>query len=132
MMKSKKQAAKRNDKKTKTHCLEAKRNNEAKRSVLKQNATNEAKRNVLRQNAMNEAKRNVLRQNASKNTPSDKQNAAKKKSSNFLVKAEHQRPSGLLVQPAIPEWKWDNITMDFITKLPKSSQGFDTIWVIVD
>nr|GEU79224.1 reverse transcriptase domain-containing protein [Tanacetum cinerariifolium] len=37
------------------------------------------------------------------------------------VKAEHQRPSGLLVQPAIPEWKWDNITMDFITKLPKSS-----------
>nr|GEX59273.1 putative reverse transcriptase domain-containing protein [Tanacetum cinerariifolium] len=48
------------------------------------------------------------------------------------VKAEHQRPSGLLVQSAIPEWKWDNITMDFITKLPKSSQGFDTIWVIVD
>ncbi|GJV54941.1 putative reverse transcriptase domain-containing protein, partial [Tanacetum coccineum] len=48
------------------------------------------------------------------------------------VKAEHQRPSELLVQPAIPEWKWDNITMDFITKLPKSSQGFDTIWVIMD
>ncbi|GJT95455.1 putative reverse transcriptase domain-containing protein [Tanacetum coccineum] len=38
------------------------------------------------------------------------------------VKAEHQRPSGLLVQPEIPEWKWDNITMDFITKLPKSAQ----------
>nr|GEY71210.1 putative reverse transcriptase domain-containing protein [Tanacetum cinerariifolium] len=48
------------------------------------------------------------------------------------VKAEHKRPSGLLVQPAIPEWRWDNITMDFITKLPKSPQGFDTIWVIVD
>ncbi|GKF20917.1 putative reverse transcriptase domain-containing protein, partial [Tanacetum coccineum] len=48
------------------------------------------------------------------------------------VKAEHQRPSGLLVQPEIPQWKWDNITMDFITKLPKSSQGYDTIWVIVD
>nr|GEZ71693.1 reverse transcriptase domain-containing protein [Tanacetum cinerariifolium] len=48
------------------------------------------------------------------------------------VKAEHQRPSGLLVQPVILEWKWDNITMDFITKLPKSPQGFDTIWVIVD
>ncbi|GJV54748.1 putative reverse transcriptase domain-containing protein [Tanacetum coccineum] len=48
------------------------------------------------------------------------------------VKAEHQRPSGLLVQPAIPEWKWDNIMMDFITKLPRSSQGFNTIWVIVD
>nr|GEY11563.1 putative reverse transcriptase domain-containing protein [Tanacetum cinerariifolium] len=48
------------------------------------------------------------------------------------VKAEHQRPLGLLVQPKIPEWKWDNITMDFFTKLPKSSQGYDTIWVIVD
>nr|GFA86302.1 putative reverse transcriptase domain-containing protein [Tanacetum cinerariifolium] len=48
------------------------------------------------------------------------------------VKAEHQRPSGLLVHPEIPQWKWDNITMDFITKLPKSSQGYDTIWVIVD
>ncbi|GJS30908.1 reverse transcriptase domain-containing protein [Tanacetum coccineum] len=41
-------------------------------------------------------------------------------------------PSGLLVQPKIPEWKWDNITMDFVTKLPKSSQDYDTIWVIVD
>nr|GEX20907.1 hypothetical protein [Tanacetum cinerariifolium] len=46
-------------------------------------------------------------------------------------KAEHQRPSGLLVQPAIPKWKLDNIKMDFITKLPKSSQGFNTIWEIV-
>ncbi|GKC36252.1 putative reverse transcriptase domain-containing protein [Tanacetum coccineum] len=48
------------------------------------------------------------------------------------VKEEHQRPSGLLVQPDIPQWKWDNITMDFVMKLPKSSQGYDTIWVIVD
>nr|GEU64970.1 retrotransposable element Tf2 [Tanacetum cinerariifolium] len=48
------------------------------------------------------------------------------------VKAEHQRLSGLLVQSAIPVWKWDNITMDFVTKLPKSSQGLDIIWVIVD
>ncbi|GJY84372.1 putative reverse transcriptase domain-containing protein [Tanacetum coccineum] len=39
---------------------------------------------------------------------------------------------GLLVQPEIPQWKWDNITMDFVMKLPKSSQGYDTIWVIVD
>ncbi|GJY72927.1 putative reverse transcriptase domain-containing protein [Tanacetum coccineum] len=39
------------------------------------------------------------------------------------VKAEHQRSSGLSVQPDIPQWKWDNITMDFVTKLPKSSQG---------
>nr|GEZ83445.1 reverse transcriptase domain-containing protein [Tanacetum cinerariifolium] len=48
------------------------------------------------------------------------------------VKAEHQKPSRLLVQPEIPVWKWDNITMDFVTKLPKSPQGYDTIWVIVD
>nr|GEY56281.1 putative reverse transcriptase domain-containing protein [Tanacetum cinerariifolium] len=48
------------------------------------------------------------------------------------VKAEHQKPSGLLVQPEIPQWKWDNITMDFVTKLPKTSSGYDTIWVIMD
>nr|GEX04201.1 putative reverse transcriptase domain-containing protein [Tanacetum cinerariifolium] len=36
------------------------------------------------------------------------------------------------LRPTIPEWKWDNITMDFITKLRKLPQGFDTIWVIVD
>ncbi|GJY38160.1 putative reverse transcriptase domain-containing protein [Tanacetum coccineum] len=48
------------------------------------------------------------------------------------VKVEHQKPSGLLVQPKIPQWKWDNITMDFITKLPRMSSGYDTIWIIVD
>ncbi|GJW59392.1 putative reverse transcriptase domain-containing protein [Tanacetum coccineum] len=48
------------------------------------------------------------------------------------VKVEHQRPPGLLVQPEIPQWKWDNIMMDFIMKLPKWSQGYDTIWAIVD
>nr|GFC80361.1 putative reverse transcriptase domain-containing protein [Tanacetum cinerariifolium] len=48
------------------------------------------------------------------------------------VKAEHQKPSGLLVQPKVPKWKWNNITMDFFTKLPKSSHGYDTIWVIVN
>nr|GFA81808.1 reverse transcriptase domain-containing protein [Tanacetum cinerariifolium] len=48
------------------------------------------------------------------------------------VKAEHQKPSGLLVQPEIPQWKWDNITMNFVTKLPRTSSGYDTIWVIVD
>nr|GEW32065.1 putative reverse transcriptase domain-containing protein [Tanacetum cinerariifolium] len=48
------------------------------------------------------------------------------------VKAEHQRPSGLLVKRKIPQWKRNHITMDIITKLPKSSQGYDTIWVIVD
>ncbi|GJY53461.1 reverse transcriptase domain-containing protein [Tanacetum coccineum] len=48
------------------------------------------------------------------------------------VKAEHQEPSGLLVQPEIPQWKWEKITMDFITKLPKTSSGYDTIWAVVD
>ncbi|GKB78375.1 putative reverse transcriptase domain-containing protein [Tanacetum coccineum] len=48
------------------------------------------------------------------------------------IKAEHQKPSGLLQQPEIPEWKWEKITMDLVTKLPKSSSGYDAIWVIVD
>nr|GEX54042.1 putative reverse transcriptase domain-containing protein [Tanacetum cinerariifolium] len=48
------------------------------------------------------------------------------------VKAKHQKPSGLSVQPEIPQWKWDNITMDFFTKLPKTQSGNDTIWVVVD
>nr|GEW66672.1 reverse transcriptase domain-containing protein [Tanacetum cinerariifolium] len=37
------------------------------------------------------------------------------------VKAEHQKPSGLLVQPDLPEWKWEKITMDFVTKLPRTA-----------
>ncbi|GJT57244.1 putative reverse transcriptase domain-containing protein [Tanacetum coccineum] len=48
------------------------------------------------------------------------------------VKTEHQRPSGLLQQPEIPVWKWEGIAMDFVTKLPRTSSGLDTIWVIVD
>ncbi|KAI3669787.1 hypothetical protein L6452_41194 [Arctium lappa] len=48
------------------------------------------------------------------------------------VKAEHQRPYGSLQPLSIPKWKWDNITMDFVTKLPKTLRGHDTIWVIVD
>ncbi|GJU31939.1 putative reverse transcriptase domain-containing protein [Tanacetum coccineum] len=48
------------------------------------------------------------------------------------VKAEHQKPSGLLQQPEIPEWKWEKITMDLVVKLPRSSSGYDAIWVIVD
>ncbi|GJZ94807.1 putative reverse transcriptase domain-containing protein [Tanacetum coccineum] len=50
----------------------------------------------------------------------------------FRVKAKCQKPSGLLVQLEIPIWKWEKITMDFVTKLPKTSYGLDTIWVIVD
>ncbi|GKD77402.1 putative reverse transcriptase domain-containing protein [Tanacetum coccineum] len=48
------------------------------------------------------------------------------------VKAEHQRPSGLLQQPEIPVWKWEGIAMDFVTKLPRTSSGHDIIWVIMD
>ncbi|GJX38611.1 putative reverse transcriptase domain-containing protein [Tanacetum coccineum] len=48
------------------------------------------------------------------------------------VKAEYQKPFGLLAQPVIPVWKWENITIDFVTKLSKTSTGHDTIWVIVD
>nr|GEY83796.1 reverse transcriptase domain-containing protein [Tanacetum cinerariifolium] len=48
------------------------------------------------------------------------------------VKIEYQKPSGLLVQPEIPHWKWENIAMDFVTKLPNTAAEQDTIWVIVD
>ncbi|GJZ25212.1 putative reverse transcriptase domain-containing protein [Tanacetum coccineum] len=47
-------------------------------------------------------------------------------------KAEHQKPSGLLQQPEIPEWKWEKITMDFVSGLPRTPSGYDSIWVIVD
>ncbi|GJQ89064.1 putative reverse transcriptase domain-containing protein [Tanacetum coccineum] len=47
------------------------------------------------------------------------------------VKAEYHKPSGLLVQPETPQWKWDNITMDFVTKLPKTVTSQDTIWDFV-
>ncbi|KAJ0494407.1 putative nucleotidyltransferase, Ribonuclease H [Helianthus annuus] len=48
------------------------------------------------------------------------------------VKAEYQKPSRLLQQPEIPNWKWEHISMDFVTKLPRTSSGHDMIWVIVD
>ncbi|GJS96456.1 putative reverse transcriptase domain-containing protein [Tanacetum coccineum] len=49
----------------------------------------------------------------------------------FKGSTEHQKPSAI-VQPEIPQWKWDNITMDFVTKLPRTQSGNNTIWVIVD
>ena len=48
------------------------------------------------------------------------------------VKLEHQRPSGLLQQLPISEWKWDMIVKDFISGLSRTSSGYDAIWVIVD
>nr|GEW84880.1 hypothetical protein [Tanacetum cinerariifolium] len=44
------------------------------------------------------------------------------------VKAKHQKPSRLLVQLEIPQWKWDNITMDFVTKPPRTHSGNNNIW----
>ena len=48
------------------------------------------------------------------------------------VKAEHQKPAGLLQSLPIPQWKWERITMDFVVGLPCCRNGHDTIWVIVD
>jgi IS30 family transposase len=48
------------------------------------------------------------------------------------VKAEHQRPAGLLQPLKMPEWKWGEIGMDFIVGLPQNRDGYDLIWVIVD
>ena len=48
------------------------------------------------------------------------------------VKAEHQRPAGLLQSLPIPQWKWEKIMMDFVVGLPCCQNGYDAIWVIVD
>jgi hypothetical protein len=48
------------------------------------------------------------------------------------VKAEHQMLAGLLQPLPIPEWKWDNVSMDFITGLLRTKSGYDSIWVVVD
>jgi hypothetical protein len=47
-------------------------------------------------------------------------------------KIEHQKPAGLLTPLDVPEWKWDSISMDFVTSLPNTPSGHDAIWVIVD
>ncbi|WVZ98213.1 hypothetical protein U9M48_043681 [Paspalum notatum var. saurae] len=48
------------------------------------------------------------------------------------VKAEHQKTTGLLQPLKIPEWKWEEIGMDFIIGLPRTQSGFDSIWVVVN
>jgi hypothetical protein len=48
------------------------------------------------------------------------------------VKAKYQRPAGLLQPLNVPEWKWEEIGMDFIVGLPRTRDGYDSIWVIVD
>jgi anti-sigma factor ChrR (cupin superfamily) len=48
------------------------------------------------------------------------------------VKAEYQRAAGLLKPLKVPEWMWEEIGMDFIVGLPRTRDGYDSIWVIVD
>jgi hypothetical protein len=50
----------------------------------------------------------------------------------YRVKAERQRPTGLLQPLKIPQWKWEEISMEFIVGLPTTQSGYDSIWVIVD
>ena len=48
------------------------------------------------------------------------------------VKAEHQRPVGLLQPLGVIEWKWEHITMEFVTHLPRTSQKHDAVWMRVN
>ena len=48
------------------------------------------------------------------------------------VKAEHQHPTGLLQPLPIPSWKWEGISLDFVTGLPKNQKHNDSIMVVVD
>ena len=48
------------------------------------------------------------------------------------VKAERKKPFGLMQPLPVPQWKWENITMDFVYKLPRTWNGYDGVWVIVD
>ena len=48
------------------------------------------------------------------------------------IKIEHQKPAGLVRPLEIPEWKWEHVTMDFVTGFPKGQKGNDAIWVVVD
>jgi hypothetical protein len=50
----------------------------------------------------------------------------------WKVKADYMKPGGLLQLLSIPQWKWDDISMDFIVGLPLTAHKFDSIWVIVD
>ena len=48
------------------------------------------------------------------------------------VKNEHQRPARLLQPLEVAEWKWEHITMTFVTHLPRTPRSHDAVWVIVD
>ncbi|GJR75446.1 retrotransposon protein, putative, ty3-gypsy subclass [Tanacetum coccineum] len=48
------------------------------------------------------------------------------------IKSTSQRASGLLQPLDIPTWKWEQISMDFVTRLPRTFKKNDAIWVVVD
>jgi hypothetical protein len=48
------------------------------------------------------------------------------------VNADYMKPGGLLQPLSVPDWKWDDISMDFIVGLPLTAHKFNSIWVIVD
>ena len=49
-----------------------------------------------------------------------------------IVKADHMRTPGYLQPLPIPLWKWEDISMDFVVGLPRTSKGYDSICVIAD
>jgi hypothetical protein len=48
------------------------------------------------------------------------------------VKVDYMKPGGLLQPLSVPEWQWDDISMDIIVGLPMMAHKFDSIWVIMD
>ena len=48
------------------------------------------------------------------------------------IRIEHQKPGGELKPLPVPEWKWEKITMDFVTALPRTPSGYEMVWVLVD
>ena len=48
------------------------------------------------------------------------------------VKAEHRHSAGKLQPIELPEWKWDQITRDFVVGLPRMVEGYDAIWIVID
>ncbi|TYK19756.1 putative integrase, identical [Cucumis melo var. makuwa] len=50
----------------------------------------------------------------------------------YLVKAPRQKPAGFLQSLSVPGWKWESVSMDFITGLPRTLKGYTLMWVVID